>query len=217
MTAQMNLKNKRILITAGPTWVAIDKVRVISNTASGETGILLAKKFASLGAKVTLLLGPVGACCLGPGIRLINFRFFAELEKILKKELSGRAYHTVIHSAAVSDYQPQSRRQIKIKSGIKDLCIRLKPTEKLINLIKKIDPGIFAVGFKFEPQAGKAELIRRARQLLSSSQVDLVLANTCSKRGYQAYLVDRQGVSGALNHKTKAAQRIIKAVEKINF
>ena len=52
------LKNKKVLITAGPTWVPIDNVRVISNTATGETGILLSEKLKNLGAKVTLLLGP---------------------------------------------------------------------------------------------------------------------------------------------------------------
>ena len=58
---RMSLKNKRILITAGPTWVAIDSVRVISNIATGETGILLAKRLSLQGAKVTLALGP--SCC----------------------------------------------------------------------------------------------------------------------------------------------------------
>ena len=50
----MKLKNKRVLITAGPTWVKIDKVRVISNTASGKTGLLFADAFKRLGSKVTL-------------------------------------------------------------------------------------------------------------------------------------------------------------------
>ncbi len=210
-----NLKNKRILITAGPTWVAIDKVRVISNTATGETGILLAEKFTQLGAKVTLLLGPVNACCLAPKIRLINFRFFDEFKKIFKKELASRCYDAVIHSAAVSDYQPQGRRQKKIKSGIENLCLRLKPTEKLIRLIKKIDPGIFAVGFKFQPQAGKLELIRQARQLLKANKADLIVANTCNRQGYQAYLVERQSVSGLLKNKTSVAQGIKDRICKI--
>ncbi len=201
----INLKNKKILITAGPTWVAIDKVRVISNIATGETGILLANKFSALGAKVTLLLGPVSAGCLDHRIRLIKFRFFSELKSILKQELASRAYQAVIHSAAVSDYQPQAIRQVKIKSGLKNLCIRLKPTEKLIDLIKKIDNKVFVVGFKFLPRAGKIELIRQARQLINRANLDLVVANTCDQQGYQAYLVDQQGVSGPIKNKIKLA------------
>ena len=72
----MNLRKLRVLITAGPTWVAIDNVRVISNIATGETGKILAEKLASMGAKVTLLIGPGDLCCLKKNIRLIRFKFF---------------------------------------------------------------------------------------------------------------------------------------------
>ncbi len=54
----MSLNGKRILITAGPTWVPIDNVRVISNIATGTTGVLLAWQTSAQGAKVTLVLGP---------------------------------------------------------------------------------------------------------------------------------------------------------------
>jgi len=81
------LATKSVLITAGPTWVAIDSVRVISNTATGETGTLLAERFAQQGAKVTLLLGPVSNCCLNKKIRVINFKFFDELRDKLIREL----------------------------------------------------------------------------------------------------------------------------------
>jgi len=212
----INLKNKQVLITAGPTWVAIDKVRVVSNTASGETGILLAEKLSDLGARVTLLLGPVSPGCLDPKIRLIRFCFFNELKSILKKELARQVYDVVIHSSAVSDYQPRSPRQAKIKSGIRNLCIHLKPTEKLIDLIKKIDPGIFAVGFKFQPQATKAELIRQARKLISSSKVDLVAANTCGKLGYQAWLVNEKSVSGLLKDKSKVARELMRKLDYVD-
>ncbi|MBU1999188.1 MAG: phosphopantothenoylcysteine decarboxylase, partial [Candidatus Omnitrophica bacterium] len=69
-----NLKNKKILITAGPTWVPVDDVRVISNSASGETGILLAKRLSGQGAKVTLLLGPIGNYNPDKKIKLVLFR-----------------------------------------------------------------------------------------------------------------------------------------------
>jgi len=86
----MSLKNKRILITAGPTWVSIDKVRVLSNTASGATGILLSQALAAKKSKVTLLLGPVGNFSVGKNIKLLRFKSFDELKKALVGELSLR-------------------------------------------------------------------------------------------------------------------------------
>lgn len=77
----MSLKNKRVLITAGPTWVAIDKVRVISNTATGATGKILAQQLANKGAKVTLLINAENSCCLNKKIKILPFRFFDQLKK----------------------------------------------------------------------------------------------------------------------------------------
>jgi phosphopantothenoylcysteine decarboxylase/phosphopantothenate--cysteine ligase len=82
--------NKRILITAGPTWVPIDSVRVISNIATGETGILLAQEAVRRGFGVTLLLGPCDCCCIGQGFKVVRFRFFDELRQRLKEELSSK-------------------------------------------------------------------------------------------------------------------------------
>ncbi|MBU1726363.1 MAG: phosphopantothenoylcysteine decarboxylase [Candidatus Omnitrophica bacterium] len=190
MTKSGNLKNKRILITAGPTWVAIDSVRVISNTATGETGILLAEEFSRLGAKVTLVLGPIGRICLSKNIRLINFRFFDELKDIIVKELRSHRYDAMIHSAAVSDYAPQKLYRTKIGSGLKKLALSLKSTPKIIDLIKQIRPDIFLVGFKFEPQSGKQRLIKEAKDLILSSGADLVVANTLQRNKYKSFISD---------------------------
>lgn len=194
----MNLKNKRILITAGPTWVKIDSVRIISNTASGATGILLAEKLDSLGARVTLLLGPTDICCLNSGIRLLRFRFFDELKLLLKRELTAKRYDFAIHTAAVSDYKPALICQGKIRSGLKELSIKLVPTPKIISLFKEIQPDIFLVGFKFEPKASKISLIKKARQLIYNTQADLVVANTLNSERYLAYLITGNKQSGPI-------------------
>jgi len=204
----MSLKNKRILITAGPTWVSIDSVRVISNIATGETGILLAEKLQKLGAKVTLLLGPVDTCCLNKkinpalsylshrpsrrkgGIKLLRFRFFDELKDKIIQELKYKRYDIVIHSAAVSDYKPSKVYSGKIKSGIKNLRLGLVPTEKIINLIKEIDESIILVGFKFELQARKGMLIKSSKELIRHANLDLGVANTIDKNKYSAYILD---------------------------
>jgi len=208
----MSLKNKKILITAGPTWAAIDNVRVISNIASGETGFLLAEKLNRLGAKVTLLLGPVGSCSLNKRIRLLRFCFFEELKSELERELKSRRYDALIQAAAVSDYRPRPPRRNKIKSGIKRLRLELEPAPKIINCAKIISPSLFTVGFKFEPQAGKAKIIREARALMRAAKLDLVVANTISKKDYRAHIVMPGKVSGSFSSKPKMSSALVRLI-----
>ena len=182
---------KNVLITAGSTWVALDKVRVISNIASGSTGFILADKFKKIGAKVTLLLGPVNLCHpKNPGIKIIRFKFFSELEKLLKKELSKKIYAVVIHAAAVADYQPKKTVHHKVSSQLDNWEIKLTPTKKLVNNLKGYAPGLIAVGFKFEPDAGKNRLLEKGNRLLEQANLDLVVANSNKNEHYQAYILD---------------------------
>lgn len=189
-----NLKNKRILITAGPTWVPIDKVRVISNTATGETGRMLARALSKLGAKVTLLLGPFS---------------FDYLNNSLIKNLNSKKYDIVIHSAAVSDYRPQKSFDRKLGSGEKTLILKFKQTPKIINLIKEISPDSILVGFKFEPAMLKEKLIKKALLLINKSKADFIVANTMNADKYQAYIVSRGETLGPFLSKKLLAHSLI--------
>jgi phosphopantothenoylcysteine decarboxylase/phosphopantothenate--cysteine ligase len=209
----MSLENKRILITAGPTWVPIDSVRVISNIATGTTGILLAEKLQTQGAKVTLLLGPQEACCLNKRIRLIRFNFFNELKNIISKELKSKKYDVMIHSAAVSDYRPKISYRHKVKSGIKHWKLNLTPTPKIIDLIKKIYRSLFLVGFKFEPQATKKMLIEETKSLISRAKLDLAVANTIHKSKYRAYIINNYNQTyGPLLNKKILVEKLINLI-----
>ncbi|MDP2905361.1 MAG: phosphopantothenoylcysteine decarboxylase [Candidatus Omnitrophota bacterium] len=232
----MSLKNKRILITAGPTWVPIDEVRVISNTASGATGILLAQKLSRLGAKVTLVLGKKGDSALEKGdsalfralspfslkgrcplFKVIRFSFFDELKSIIAAELKGGRYDAVIHSAAVSDYKPQKPLRRKIRSGLKHLRLDLVPTEKIIDSIKKRGRSLYLVGFKFEPSCSRAVLIKEAAALAQRSRADLVVANTTLNNAYRAYFVKGRESRGPMASKMEMARQlccVLKAVLK---
>ncbi|MFH0912964.1 MAG: phosphopantothenoylcysteine decarboxylase [Candidatus Omnitrophota bacterium] len=205
----MSLKNKRILITAGPTWVLIDKVRVISNIATGETGILLAEELQSRGARVTLLLGAVGTCCLNKKIRLIRFKFFEELRRLVIKELETRKYSIVIHSAAVSDYRPLKTYSSKVRSGLDSWKLNLVPTAKIIDAIKKKDKSLRLVGFKFEPETTKARLIRKGEILLARKSCDTVVANTLSKGHYSAYIIQKDKTHGPIFTKEKLVKYLV--------
>lgn len=210
----MAIKAKNILITAGPTWVAIDSVRVISNTASGQTGILLAQKFQQLGAKVTLLLGPVKNCCLSSKIKVVHFKFFEELKSTIIKELKSKKYAILIHSAAVSDYKPARTYAGKLKSGINNLRLNLVPTEKIIDLLRKASPKSFLVGFKYQPQADEKNLINEGLGLMRRAKLDLVVANSNRGRAYQAYILDRINKYGPFLNKIKMADYLCKLTDK---
>lgn len=210
----MALKGKKILVTAGPTSVALDKVRVISNTASGETGLLLARELKRKGAKVTLLLGAGGGRpAEGPaGVRLQRFRYFDELRRLMRTELRRGRYDVLIHAAAVSDYRPARMLKGKFRSGQGAWRVTLLPTPKLIDEAKRIARSLRVVGFKFEPEARKELLLARARRLLRQSACELVVANTYCGRAYRAYLVREAGIGPLIKSKTMLAKELVRSL-----
>jgi phosphopantothenoylcysteine decarboxylase/phosphopantothenate--cysteine ligase len=209
-----NLNGKRILITAGPTWVPIDRVRVISNTASGKTGILLSEVLSDQGAKVTLLLGPVGSYQINKKIRVVDFKFFDQLSSLIKKELSSKQYDSIIHSAAVSDYQPAKEYKNKLGSDNKKLTLVLKQSPKIIDSLRKLNPASYLVGFKFEPQATESILIKEARRLIKRAKLDLAVANSSRDNKYRAYLVNSNEVFGPFSSKSSMVRSLIGSLKK---
>lgn len=208
----MNLKHKRVLITAGPTWVPIDSVRVISNIATGETGRLLAQRLEEFGAKVTLVMGPVGSCCIDRKIRVIHFRFFNDLRHILKKELRLRKYDFIIHSAAVSDFKPLKFVKGKISSG-RPCSLKLKLLPKIIKQIRALNPRAKVVIFKLEAGINQAMLIKRARESLRNYQADFVVANRIFPR-YKAFILDNSRIYGKSDSKKALAKRLVEALDQ---
>ena len=214
------LRNKKILITAGPTWVSIDDVRVITNVFGGTTGYRIATLAAEMGAEVTLLLGPytiketsimidepfrniltkakdiffakTRMFLAGGKIEIVNYQYFDELMNLMKERISTGEYNAVIHSAAVADYAPL-KTDGKIGSGFNELEIRTAPTPKIISYIKEWDPDIFLVQFKLEVGLTEEELIERAFTGLVKYAGDLVVANNkfgTSETTAAAYFVD---------------------------
>ena len=187
---RQHLKNKKILLTCGPTWTPIDSVRVISNISSGKLGQKLAETLSAQGAKVTLLEGAVARPLKKASIKVLEFRYYHELAKLLKQEL-GKPCDIVIHAAAVSDYQVKNRCRGKMPSGRREQILRLVPTEKLIHRIKTFSPECFLVGFKLEESLSTKLLVEKAYQLLKKARCDLVVANSL-KRSYRSYIIDPQ-------------------------
>ncbi len=211
----MPLKNKKVLITCGPTWVPIDDVRVISNQSTGELGHLLAEAFHRARAQVTILDGPCTHTSSLKGINIIKFHFFYELKKALFKELK-KNYDIVIHSAAVSDYELPKSYNSKIKSNKKVFKLTLSPTIKLIEQIKKISPKTCLIGFKLESAfKNQKELFKKIDGLLNKSKCDLVVANTTGLFGYKGYLIDqKRRILTKVKSKKELARELIKQLRK---
>jgi phosphopantothenoylcysteine decarboxylase/phosphopantothenate--cysteine ligase len=189
--------------------VPIDNVRVISNTATGKTGVLLANKFTREGCRVTLLLGPVEAVGLVNKVKLKHFSFFEELSNLLKKELA-KNYDIIIQAAAVSDFKPDFKRNKKISSHSRSLELILKPAPKIINSLRKLNPRSFLAGFKFEPGMEARKLIKEARKLIKEAGLDCVVANSLRKKRYSAYLVEKEKIYGPFLSKPRMADELVK-------
>ena len=185
-----SLKNKRILVTCGPTWVPIDAVRVVSNISSGALGQRIAFDCARSGAKVTLLEGPVTVPLLSRSIRILKFCFFDELQKLLKQELR-KNLDAVIHAAAVADYKLNRPVRHKISSKKKTLKLEFVATPKLIHTIKRLASKTFLVGFKLEPVISRKSAHRKTQELFRQADCDIVVANELTARGYKGFILDK--------------------------
>lgn len=203
------LKSKRILITAGPTWVPIDNVRVISNIATGKTGVLLANEARRRGAKVTLLLGPISNCGLDKSVNIIRFRFFNELKNNLIKELRTKRYDIVIHSAAVSDFKPAKIIRGKIRSR-RAYNLKLVTLPKIIRDIRCLAPEVKLVMFKLEDGISDKALIKKAKQAQNKIGADFVVANRINP--YHSFIIDRQNNIVSARNKEELAKKLLGTV-----
>ncbi len=192
-------KNKKILVTAGPTWVAVDRVRVMTSRFSGETGLRFARHFKNLGAQVTLLMGPGRAKFLASDwqeMTIHQFFYYDELATLLDQEVKKTNYDIIIHSSAVSDYKVQNQKNGKIASGINDLQLNLTPTAKLVDKLRIDAPNAFLVKFKLQVGLSKEELWSIAENSLKASNADLIVANDLDQmdgENHLAYIIDPQG------------------------
>jgi len=213
-----NWKNKSVLITAGSTWVPIDSVRVITNIFSGSLGLELAREAASRGAKVLLLFGgslPTQEVSKYKNLKVVNFRYFSEFEKLFKKHVATKAYDILIHSAAVSDYGPKKVVPGKIKSDKRSLTVKLERLPKLVDLVKKLDPDIFLVKFKLEVGVSASSLIDTAYKSMKKSKADLMVANAYKlfSKERVAYIVDNDKVVKKVVGKNNIVQNILNTIQ----
>lgn len=186
-----DLAGRRIVITSGSNAESVDPIRILTNRASGKTGVALALEAHRRGAEVTLVHRFIQEL----PVRQVYAESAREMLDAVMAELE-RGCHALISAAAVADYT-LDRQAEKIKSG-QDLTVHLIPTPKIIKRVREAYPDLKIVGFKAETGLGDEELIIRAEESLQSARLDLVVANDVSRGGMgtddnRVIIIDRDG------------------------
>lgn len=214
------LQNKQVLITAGPTYEAIDPVRFIGNHSSGKMGFHLAEKLADLGAKVTLVSGPTSLEVQNENIQLLRVKSALEMYQACQQHFP--ASDIAIFAAAVSDYRPKNQAPEKIKKKQDSMTIEMVKNPDIAAEMGKLKKeGQLTVGFALETE--KEEV--HAREKLDKKNFDLIVLNSLRDSGAgfghdtnKISLIDRQQIRQFdLKPKSEVAQDIIHAIlEKIS-
>lgn len=167
------LKNKKVLITAGPTREAIDPVRYISNHSSGKMGYAIAEAFLRQGATVVLVSGPVSLKLEHPNLDIIKVNTASEMD------LACCRYYEqldiAVFAAAVADYRPESIADQKIKKDESSFSIRMvKNVDIAFEFGKVKSPGQLSVGFALETN----DELKHAVGKLTRKNFDMVVLNS---------------------------------------
>jgi phosphopantothenoylcysteine decarboxylase/phosphopantothenate--cysteine ligase len=206
MLGGRKLAGKRILITGGATAEPVDPIRILTNRASGKTGVELAREAFRRGADVTLIHpGRAGI----QGMCEFNVESAADMTATVLAELEN-GYDVLISAAAISDFTLLPAAG-KIKSG-QEVTLTLKPAPKLLAGVRLKFPDLRIVGFKAETGVSEAELIKRARESLDSYNLSMVVANDVSAGGMGTDDNDVFIIDGAVKRVTGTKAEIAKAI-----
>jgi len=173
-----DFKNKRVLISAGPTYERIDPVRYIGNFSSGKMGYALAEEFAERGAKVELVSGPVQLNLENKNIHITRINAAKEMEQECLNRFPDA--EITVMAAAIADYTVDDPAKKKIKKKKENLTLQLVPTTDILKLMgERKKKGQFLVGFALE---SNDELIH-AQKKLKNKNLDLIVLNSLKDKG----------------------------------
>ena len=177
IVSKLPLRGKKVLLTAGPTYEAIDPVRFIGNHSSGKMGFEIAKAAANLGAEVILISGP--------SHQKVNHSFIKRLDVKSADEMYNAAHQyfndvdIAILSAAVADYKPKNIADQKIKKKDATLQIELAPTKDILASLGAIKKQQFLVGFALETN----NELENAKGKLKRKNLDAIVLNSLQDKG----------------------------------
>ena len=212
-----DLKDKKILITAGPTYEKIDPVRFIGNYSSGKMGFALAEECSRRGAKVVLVAGPVSLTC-SESIQRVDVKSCKEMYVAAVGEFSK--CDAAILCAAVADFRPEEIAEQKIKRVGDDLLLKLKPTQDIAATIGTMKgEGQRIVAFALETNEEESN----AQRKLEKKNADFIVLNSTRVPGTtfqaddnQITIINKEGKkSYAKKPKTEVARDIINELVSI--
>lgn len=177
LNSNLPLNGKKMLVTAGPTYEAIDPVRFIGNHSSGKMGIAIAKSLADLGAKVELVIGPSNIVLKHKNIKrtdVVNSTQMFEVCSSVYDEMDA-----AILTAAVADYKAKDIAKSKIKKKDQKLNIDLEPTIDILNYLGKHKKNQILVGFSLETDNEE----ENAKLKVIKKNLDFIVLNSLNDKG----------------------------------
>ena len=177
LQAQLPLYQKKILITAGPTYEAIDPVRFIGNHSSGKMGYAIAEEAASLGAEVILVSGPTALQVTHQNIKLVRVTSTQEMYEQVHQYYAQ--VNVAIAAAAVSDYKPKQIAHQKIKKSDAEISIELEKTQDILLSLGKAKKDQLLIGFALETE----NEVENAKGKLARKNLDFIVLNSLNDKG----------------------------------
>jgi phosphopantothenoylcysteine decarboxylase/phosphopantothenate--cysteine ligase len=174
---KLPLKGQKVLITAGPTYEAIDPVRFIGNHSSGKMGFEIAKAAANLGAEVILITGPTHEMVSYHSIQIFKVSSAQEMYNEVHNHFAD--VDIAILSAAVADFKPKFVANQKIKKSDTSFTIELEKTKDILASLGKIKKKQFLVGFALETN----NELEHAKTKLKSKNLDVIVLNSLNDKG----------------------------------
>ncbi|MEO8772812.1 MAG: bifunctional phosphopantothenoylcysteine decarboxylase/phosphopantothenate--cysteine ligase CoaBC [Gelidibacter sp.] len=174
---QLPLEGKKVLITAGPTYEAIDPVRFIGNHSSGKMGFEIARVAANLGAEVILVSGPSHETVAHSLIKVVKVVSASQMYDAVHNYFD--LVDIAILSAAVADYKPKTVSNTKIKKNEDAFSIELEKTKDILASIGKIKKNQFLVGFALETN----DELENAKGKLKAKNLNLIVLNSLNDEG----------------------------------
>ncbi|PWK19509.1 bifunctional phosphopantothenoylcysteine decarboxylase/phosphopantothenate--cysteine ligase CoaBC [Xanthomarina spongicola] len=174
---KLPLRGKKVLITAGPTYEAIDPVRFIGNHSSGKMGFEIAKASANLGAEVFLITGPTHQKLQHSLVNVIPVTSAEEM--YLEAHKYFKSVNVAILAAAVADYKPMQVANQKIKKSDSTLVLQLEKTKDILGSLGKIKSKQILVGFALETE----NELENAKAKLKKKNLNLIVLNSLKDKG----------------------------------
>lgn len=172
------LKDKKAMVSAGPTYENIDPVRFIGNHSSGKMGFAIALQLAERGAQVTLVAGPSQQHIAHPNITRINVTSAKQMYDACVSHAASQ--DIVVMAAAVADYSPESVAEEKIKKAGEEMTLKLVKTPDILKQLGATKPtGQLLVGFALETN----NELEHAQEKLKNKNLDFIVLNSMRDEG----------------------------------